>query len=196
MHKSLTEVIFILDRSGSMGGLESDTIGGYNGFLEKQKKLTGDTHITTVLFDDQYEILYNGVDVSRARLTPEQYFVRGMTALYDAVGKTILDVGTRLARIPEAERPGKVIMIITTDGAENSSREFSGKRVKEMIAHQRDKYGWEFLFFGANIDTATVAANIGIDTDNAIAFKASSAGILDLMECVSEKVEHSRKGNK
>jgi hypothetical protein len=117
-----------------------------------------------------------------------------MTALYDAVGKTILDVGTRLSRIPETQRPGKVIMIITTDGAENSSREFPGWRIKEMISHQREKYGWEFLFFGANIDTAAVAVNMGIRPDSAINFKADSAGITYMMECASEMVEQKRTG--
>jgi len=192
MNKNLTEVIFILDRSGSMGGLESDTIGGYNGFLDKQKGQEGETHITTVLFDDKYEILYNGVDVSAAGLTEKQYFVRGMTALYDAIGKTILDVGTRLAFSPEEECPGKVIMIITTDGAENASREFTGKRVKEMITHQGKKYGWEFLFFGSNIDTETVARDIGIEGDSAISFRANSRGISTLMECAAVRVEEKR----
>lgn len=193
MNANLTEVIFILDRSGSMGGLESDTIGGYNGFLEKQKKFAGKTQVTTVLFDDQYEILYNGVDISAAGLTEAQYYVRGMTALYDAVGKTILDVGTRLSRTPEADRPGKVIMIITTDGAENSSREFSGKRIKEMISHQREKYGWEVLFFGANIDTANVAGSMGIDLDSAISFESTSTGVEKMMECAFMRVESIRK---
>ena len=194
MNNNLTEVIFILDRSGSMCGLEADTIGGYNGFLEKQQKLAGQTQITTVLFDDQYEVLYNGVDISAAKLKDGQYFVRGMTALYDAVGKTILDVGTRLSRIPSSERPGKVIMIITTDGAENSSREFTDKGIKEMISHQREKYAWEFLFFGANVDTADVAMGIGIDEDSAIPFVANSLGIEKMMECASLRVESSRTG--
>lgn len=193
MNHNLTEVIFILDRSGSMAGLEEDTIGGYNGFLAKQKDMAGKTQITTVLFDDQYEILHNGVDVSQARLNDQQYFVRGMTALYDAVGKTILDVGARLSRTPAAQRPDKVIMIITTDGAENSSREFTGQRIQELIAHQRDKYGWEFLFFGANIDTAAVAEDIGIHRDNAIAFEASSQGVSLMMNCVCQYVESKRK---
>lgn len=188
-----TEVIFILDRSGSMAGLESDTIGGYNGFLEKQRKLEGETQITTVLFDDQYEILYNGVAITDAELTDDQYYVRGMTALNDAVGKTILDVGARLSRIQEAERPGKVIMIISTDGAENSSREFSGRQIKEMIAHQRKKYGWEFLFFGANIDTGAAAESIGIDRESSFAFDASPQGVEVMMNCASEMVQYYRE---
>jgi Mg-chelatase subunit ChlD len=196
MNQNLTEVIFVLDRSGSMAGLESDTIGGYNGFLDKQSKLEGDTLITTVLFDDRYEILYNGVDIAYARLHDGQYFVRGMTALNDAVGKTILDVGTRIARTPEAARPGKVIMIITTDGAENASREFTGARIKEMIAHQKQKYGWEILFFGANIDTQEAAAHFGISPDCAMAFSASSEGITQMMENACLRVEELRKGKK
>lgn len=193
MNKELTEIIFILDRSGSMRGLESDTIGGYNSFLDKQKSQAGKTNITTVLFDDKYEILYNGVDVSDARIDQTQYYVRGMTALYDAVGKTILDVGIRLSRTPEAERPGKVIMVITTDGAENSSREFSGRQIQAMISHQQEKYNWEFLFFGANIDTAVAARELGIDADNSIAYQASSQGVAEMMHSASMLVEEMRK---
>jgi len=193
MSKELTEIIFILDRSGSMAGLEADTIGGYNGFLEKQEALPGRTQVTTVLFDDQYEVLYDGVDASSAKLIEEQYYVRGMTALYDAVGKTILTVGARLARQKQQERPGKVIMVITTDGAENSSREFSGRRIRELIAHQREKYNWDFLFFGANIDTAAVADSIGIERDNAMAYEASSVGVAEMMCYAAKKVEEKRK---
>lgn len=125
MNLNLTEIVVLLDRSGSMGGLESDTIGGFNAFIEKQSQLEGDTIITVVLFDDRYEILWNGVNANKIKLTEKDYFVRGCTALLDAVGKTIIDVGYRLSQTDEEGRPGKVIFVITTDGLENASREFS-----------------------------------------------------------------------
>ena len=138
MKKGLTEIIYVLDRSGSMGHLTGDTIGAYNAYLDEQKKFDGETRITTVLFDDRYELLFNGARLDEAYLDHEKYYVRGMTALYDALGKTILDVGARLSGTPESERPEKVIFIITTDGYENASKEFSLRRVKEMIEHQQN----------------------------------------------------------
>jgi hypothetical protein len=192
MKNNLTEIIFVLDRSGSMSGLESDTIGGYNGFLEKQKKLKGDVLITTVLFDDKYEMLYNGVAIEKATINNEQYFVRGMTALLDAVGKTILDVGTRLSHTAKDERPEKVIFIITTDGMENASREFSHAKVKELITHQQEKYSWEFLFFGANIDSVQTAEHIGISAMDAMNYVASPEGTDDMMFCMNEMVTERR----
>ena len=194
MNKELTEVIFILDRSGSMSGLEMDTIGGYNGFLEKQKKQAGKTIITTVLFDDQYEVLYNGVDVDEAALTTDQYFVRGSTALLDAVGKTMLDVKARLARTPAKERPGKVIMVITTDGYENASREFSGKQIHDMIIRQQ-QHGWEFLFFGANIDTVATAKSMGIKEADAMSYESTAQGMSIMMNEMSLRVDEKRRKN-
>lgn len=170
MNRDLTEIIFLLDRSGSMAGLETDTIGGFNAFIEKQRQLEGETIVTAVLFDDRYEILWNGIDANKAILTDKEYYVRGSTALLDAVGKTILDVGYRLSKTSEETRPGKVIFVITTDGLENSSREFSYEKVKELIKHQQEKYNWEFIFLGANIDAAKEAGNIGICKDNAYSF--------------------------
>ena len=162
MNRDLTEIIFLLDRSGSMAGLETDTIGGFNAFIEKQRQLEGETIVTAVLFDDRYEILWNGIDANKAILTDKEYYVRGSTALLDAVGKTILDVGYRLSKTSEETRPGKVIFVITTDGMENSSKEFTYEKVKELIKHQQEKYNWEFIFLGANIDAAKEAGNIGI----------------------------------
>ncbi len=192
MNKTLTEIIYVLDRSGSMGGLEHETIGGYNGFLTKQAAYPGQTIVTTVLFDDQYEILYNGRDAREAALDASQYFVRGYTALYDAVGKTILDVGARLAATQEKDRPGKVIFVITTDGQENASREFSQNKVRELITHQRRVYNWEFLFFGANIDTAREAENIGIARERAVSFKATPKGMQEMMCCMCDEVKALR----
>jgi len=193
MKKELTEIIFLLDRSGSMGGLESDTIGGFNAFIEKQRQLEGETIVTVVLFDDQYEILWNGIKAEDAKLTAREYYVRGMTALLDAIGKTILDVGSRLARTPEEERPGKVIFVITTDGLENSSREFTKEKVKELIKHQQEKYGWEFIFLGANIDAAKEAGGIGIHQDYAFNYVASEAGIQEMYKIVHDSLSKLRQ---
>jgi len=181
MKKGLTEIIYVLDRSGSMGHLTGDTIGAYNSYLDEQKAFDGETKITTVLFDDKYELLFNGVSVCDAYLDHEKYYVRGMTALYDAVGKTIIDVGARLSATPESERPEKVIFIITTDGYENASKEFTKHRVREMIEHQQNKYNWKFLFFGANIDSAEAASSIGVPQEEAFDFEASKKGIGRMM---------------
>jgi len=188
MNQNLTEIVFILDRSGSMSGFENDTIGGFNGFVKKQAEL-GQTNLTTVLFDDRYEILHKGIDAKNAVLSDETYFTRGSTALLDAVGKTINKVGKRLSNMPEDNRPGKVIFVITTDGQENASRKYSYGEVKKMITHQTEKYGWEFIFMGANIDVAKEGRSLGISSDQTFAFKASSAGIgvmySDVMACCS-----------
>ncbi|NLC54028.1 MAG: VWA domain-containing protein [Firmicutes bacterium] len=196
MKRDLTEIIFLLDRSGSMGGLESDTIGGFNAFIEKQRQLEGETIVTVVLFDDRYEILWNGIRAEEAKLTEKEYFVRGMTALLDAVGKTILDVGYRLVRTKEEERPGKVIFVITTDGRENSSREFTYQKVKELIRHQQEKYGWEFIFLGANIDVAKEADALGIYKENAHSYVASEAGIQEMYNVAHDSVAKMRRSNK
>jgi hypothetical protein len=176
MDNSLTEIVFILDRSGSMGGLENDTIGGFNGFVKKQSEI-GRTNLTTVLFDNKYEILHNGIDAKNIMLTNEEYFTRGSTALLDAVGKSINDVGMRLGDMSEETRPGKVIFVITTDGLENASREYSYDDVNRMITHQREKYNWEFIFMGANIDVAKEGAKLGIVRENTFAFDASPEGV-------------------
>ncbi|TDL66691.1 VWA domain-containing protein [Rhodococcus qingshengii] len=192
MNSNLTEIIFLLDRSGSMGGLESDTIGGFNAFIENQRKLEGKTLVTGVLFDDQYEVVWNGAEAEKVKLTTEEYFVRGCTALLDAVGKTILDVGYRLSKTNEADRPGKVIYVITTDGFENASREFTYKKVKELIKHQQEKYNWEFIFLGANIDAEKEADSLGINIENAYSFEASEEGVESMYKMVSETVTEKR----
>lgn len=179
-----------------MAGLESDTIGGFNGFIEKQRDLEGDTLVTAALFDDQYEILWNGIEAEKAKLTKKNYYVRGMTALLDAVGKTILDVGYRLAKTNEEDRPGKVIFVITTDGMENASKEFTYVKVKELIKHQQEKYNWEFIFLGANIDAAEEADSLGIDAANAYNFEASEKGVEVMYNMVSEAVSDRRKGKR
>ncbi|MFI8687085.1 VWA domain-containing protein [Rossellomorea sp. NPDC077527] len=188
MNTTLTEIIFLLDRSGSMGGLEHETIGGYNSFIEKQNLLTGQTLITTVLFDDKVEQLWTGMEAEKIRLTQEEYFVRGSTALMDAVGKTILAVGQRLSNMVEAERPGKVIFVITTDGMDNSSVEFSANKVKDLIQQQQERYNWEFIFLGANINAVGEAMNIGIDSGNAYQYEASPKGVDEMFDVMSEAV--------
>jgi len=193
MDMNLTEIIFLLDRSGSMSGLEPDTIGGFNTFIEKQKELEGKINVTAVLFDNKYEILWNGIDADKARLTDEEYYVRGSTALLDAVGKTIFDVGYRLSKTSEDTRPGKVIFVITTDGMENSSREFTYKKVKELICHQQQRYNWEFIFLGANIDAEKEADSIGIDKNSAFCFEASEEGVKYMYNEVCEEVAGRRK---
>ena len=181
MNQNLTEIVFILDRSGSMSGLENDTIGGFNGFVKNQAAL-GQTNLTTVLFDDKYEILHNGIDAGDVVLTGEEYFTRGNTALLDAVAKTINDVGKRLSETPEDQRPGKVIFVITTDGLENASRKYSYDDVKRMITHQTEKYQWEFIFMGANIDVAAEGKRLGIAADRSYGWASTGAGIATMYQ--------------
>jgi uncharacterized protein YegL len=192
MNKNLTEIIFLLDRSGSMGGLESDTIGGFNGFIDRQCKQKGETRLTAVLFDDQTEILWNGVDANHARLTDEDYYVRGCTALLDAVGKTISEAGRRLSQSEEGEKPGKVIFVITTDGMENASQEYTYEKVKRMIEHQKEKYSWEFIFMGANIDAAQEAQSLGISIEDSFSFEASNDGVDKMYDMVCDAVSERR----
>lgn len=193
MNNNLTEIIFLLDRSGSMAGLESDTVGGFNAFVKRQCELEGDTILTTVLFDDEYEVLWSGIDAREVLLTEDEYFVRGTTALLDAIGKTILDVGYRLSKTPEKRRPGKIIFVITTDGMENASREFTYDKIKELISHQQEKYSWEFIFMGANIDTAKEADSLGIQLENSYSFQATHKGVENMYEMISESVMEKRR---
>ncbi|MEH7883957.1 VWA domain-containing protein [Bacillus sp. JJ1609] len=192
MNNNLTEIIFLLDRSGSMAGLESDTVGGFNAFIKRQSELDGDTILTTVLFDDEYEVLWNGIDAREVKLTEKEYFVRGTTAMLDAVGKSIIDVGYRLSKTSEDRRPGKIIFVITTDGMENASREFTYEKVKELIRHQQEKYNWEFIFMGANIDAAKEADSLGINIENSYNFEASHKGVENMYEMISESITEKR----
>ncbi|MDD2496753.1 MAG: VWA domain-containing protein [Desulfitobacteriaceae bacterium] len=189
MKKGLTELVFILDRSGSMSGLESDTIGGYNGMLEKQKKDPGEAVITTVLFDDRYELLHDRINLRGiAPITDKEYYVRGSTALLDAVGITINKIGNALKHTVEDERPEHVMFVITTDGMENASREFSYEKIRRMIEHQKSKYGWEFIFLGANIDAIATAERFGIEEDRAANYNADSEGTLLNYQIIGETV--------
>lgn len=177
MKKGLTEMVFILDRSGSMNHLTDDTIGGFNSMIEQQKKEDGEAFVTTVLFDDEYELLHDHVNITEiAPITRKDYYARGATALLDAVGKTINSVGQRLGNTPEEERPEKVIFVITTDGYENASREFTRAKVKEMIEHQQNKYSWVFMFLGANMDAVAEAGGLGIQSAYSKTYTASDIG--------------------
>lgn len=193
MKENLTELVFILDRSGSMFGLEAETIGGYNSMIEKQKQEPGEAKVTTILFDTYYEVLHDAVDIQKVEpLTNTQYFARGGTALMDAVGRTINSVGARLASTPEEERPSQVIVVITTDGYENSSTEFTKPMIKEMIEHQTNKYSWKFMFLGANIDAAAEAQSIGISGDWSAQYVASEIGTKSVYACVDSMVSTLR----
>ncbi|MEN0648134.1 vWA domain-containing protein [Caldifermentibacillus hisashii] len=192
MKQNKTEIIFLLDRSGSMSGLEKDTIGGFNALIQKQCQL-GETILTTILFDDKYEILWNGVDAIKIKLTEKEYFVRGTTALLDAIGKTILDVSFRLGNMKDEDKPDHLLFVITTDGMENASKEFSYEKVKEMIRNQQEKHGWEFMFLGANIDVEEEAEQLGISRDQTFEFEASEKGVEAMYSMVNEKLTSMRK---
>lgn len=177
MKKGLTELVFILDRSGSMGGLESDTIGGFNGMIQKQKKEEGEANVTTVLFDDEIETIHDRFPIHIIKpLTDQDYYVRGCTALLDAVGSTVKKVENIQKHLPEEMRAEKIIFVITTDGEENASQEYSAKLVKKMIEKQQEK-GWQFLFLGANIDAVSEAEKIGIKKSHAATYKNDSKGV-------------------
>lgn len=177
MKKNLTELVFILDKSGSMGGLEKDTIGGYNSMLNKQKAVEGQCVITTVLFDNNYELLHDRIDIRAVKpITEEEYFVGGSTALLDAVGKTVRKIETVQKNTSEEYRAEKVMFVIITDGEENASRQYSANQVKKMIERQKEKFGWEFIFLGANIDAVETAGRFGIDADRAVDYVPDSEG--------------------
>lgn len=189
MKKNLTELVFILDRSGSMQGLEGDTIGGFNAMIEKQKKEPGEAFVSTVLFDDQTEVLHDRVALEKVQpITDKEYYVRGCTALLDAVGGAIHHIGNIHKYARREDVPEKTMFIITTDGYENASRRYDYETVRRMIQRQKEKYGWEFLFLGANIDAAKEAARFGISTDRAVNYKCDEAGTALNYEVISEAV--------
>ena len=189
MKKNLTELVFILDRSGSMAGLEDDTIGGFNAMIEKQKKEAGEAYVSTVLFDNVSEVVHDRVSLQNVEpMTREQYYVRGCTALLDAVGKAIHHIGNVHKYAREEDRPQKTLFVITTDGMENASRQYSYDKVRAMIQRQKEKYGWEFIFLGANIDAAKEAARFGIDEDRAANYHADQKGTAVIYEAMSDAV--------
>lgn len=189
MKKQLTEIVFILDRSGSMCGLEEDTIGGFNSLIAKQKKEEGEALISTILFDDCTEVLHDRIPLDRIKpMTKEDYYVRGCTALMDALGKAIKHISTIHKYAREEDRPSKTIFIITTDGKENASRQYSSERVKKMVEERKSKYGWEFLFLGANIDAVETAGHFGISKDRAVNYHSDAEGTALNYEVLSDAI--------
>lgn len=177
MKKGLTEIVFILDRSGSMRGLEGDTIGGYNSMIDKQKTEKGEALISTILFDGQTEVLHDRIPLDKVEpITEKEYYVRGSTALLDAIGGAIHHIGNIHKYAREEDVPEKTLFIITTDGMENSSRQYSYDKVKKMVEKQKKKHNWEFIFLGANIDAVSVADRFGVDKSRAVTYECDSAG--------------------
>jgi len=200
MRKELTEIVCVVDRSGSMGAMRREAIGGFNAFLSAQKAEPGEAVLTLVLFDHEYELVHDAVPIAQVPpLDGETYEPRGTTALLDAVGRTIDDVGRRLAGTPEPQRPDKVIVAILTDGLENASQDYTHRKVAKMIAHQREKYSWEFVFLAANQDAIATAARMSIDAADAIGFAGTAEGVRDAYVCMSSEVSRRRRssdGNK
>lgn len=196
MRKGLTEVVFILDRSGSMSGLEADTIGGFNSMIKKQKKEEGEAYISTVLFDDRTEVIYDRVPVNKVEpMTNKQYYVRGCTALLDALGEAIHHIGNVHKYAREEDRPEKTLFIITTDGMENASHQYSYADVKTMVEKKKGEAGWEFLFLGANIDAIEVAGRFGIAPDRAVNYECDRRGTALNYQVLSNTVSAVRRAS-
>ncbi len=201
MKKGLTEMVFILDKSGSMAGLEKDTIGGFNGMIERQKKTEGEAYVSTVLFSGASTVIHDRADIRDvAPLTDRDYWVGGCTALIDALGDAIRHIGNVHKYAREEDVPEHTIFVITTDGMENASRRYTADEVKRMVSRQKEKYGWEFLFLGANIDAVETAARYGINEDRAVTYRNDSAGqalnfqaMGDAVECLRSSAPLSRK---
>lgn len=190
--KDKSEIVCILDRSGSMASIIEDAIGGYNTFLKDQKKIDKPANLTVVQFDDHYETHYDGDLKTAPEMTPKTYVPRGMTALLDAIGKTINAVGFRLSNLAEDQRPSQVMFVIITDGMENASREFTRQQINEMITHQREKYSWEFVFLAANQDAITEAGKIGIQGHFAVNYAATPRSAKGAYAVMSRAVSDAR----
>ena len=196
MKKNTTELVFILDKSGSMAGFEADTAGGFNSMIEKQKKLDGDVYVSTVLFSNSSEVLHDRCDISEIKpLTEDNYCVGGCTALFDAIGDAIHHIGNIHKYAREEDVPEHTMFIITTDGMENASRRYSSRKVKEMIRRQENKYGWEFIFVAANIDAVETAEHIGIRKERAANYKQSCGGTAVMFNAVDCAVTSMRCKN-
>ena len=193
MKKDLTEMVFILDKSGSMSGLEADTIGGFNGMIEKQKKEEGEALVSVVLFSNESRVIYDRVDLQKVEpMTDKQYYVGGCTALIDAIGGAIHHIGNVHKYAREEDRPEHTVFVITTDGMENASHRYTSDEVKSMVRRQKEKYGWEFLFLGANIDAVETAAHFGISEDRAVTFHSDHIGQSLNYEVVTDAVSSVR----
>ena len=193
MKKGLTEMVFILDRSGSMAGLEADTIGGFNSMIERQRKEPGEALVSTVLFSNTSQVIHDRVDIRKIEpLTDKQYYVNGCTALIDAMGQAIHHIGNVHKYAREEDRPEHTIFVITTDGMENASRRYSSDEVKKMVERQKNKYGWEFLFLGANIDAVETAGRYGIGADRAVTFLNDREGVALNYRTVGQTIRKMR----
>ena len=194
MKNNITEIVFILDRSGSMSGFEADTIGGFNATIEKQKEQDGKVYVSTVLFDNESEVIHDRVDINEIkRMTRRDYQVRGCTALLDAIGGAIHHIGNIHKYARPEDVPEHTIFIITTDGMENASQHYSGDKVKEMIKRQTEKYGWEFIFLAANIDAVETAENIGIRKERAANYRQTKDGVYRSYCAMSEAISTVRR---
>ena len=194
MNNNLTELVFILDRSGSMAGLESDTIGGFNSMVEKQKRENGEALLSAVLFSNDSSVLYDRVDLKKIEpMTEQQYFVGGCTALLDAIGDAVHHIGNVHKYAREEDRPAKTIFVITTDGMENASRRYTYDEVRRMVERQRERYGWEFLFLGANMDAVAAARRFGIREDRAVRYRCDARGTALNFKVVSEAIGSVRE---
>ena len=190
---NVTELVFILDRSGSMAGLESDTVGGFNGMIAKQKQQEGEAFVTTVLFDNEIETLHDRIPLTEVpEMTEKEYFVRGCTALIDAIGTTVKHIESIHKYARKEDVPAHTLFVITTDGLENASRVYSSAEVKRMIERKKEKDGWEFLFIGANIDAVETAKHIGISADRAVNYRADKRGTKVVFDAVSAPISAMR----
>lgn len=197
MKNNITELVFVLDRSGSMSGLEQDTIGGFNGLIKEQKNQDGEVLVTTVLFDDEYEMLHNRQNIKEIKpITRSEYYVRGLTALLDAIGITINRIRNEHVKRGIEEIPSKVLFVITTDGYENASVEFTSNEIKRLIERMRIEHDWEFLFLGANIDAVMTAEKFGIDKNRATNYHADSAGTTLNYKSINKAVYQMRNASK
>lgn len=195
MNSNLTELVFILDRSGSMAGLEADTIGGFNAMLEKQKREEGEAYLSAVLFSNNSTVLYDRVNIKKVEpMTERQYFVGGCTALLDAIGDAVHHIGNVHKYARREDRPAKTLFVITTDGMENASRRYTYDEVRRMIERQRDRYGWEFLFLGANMDAVSTARHFGIREDRAVRYQCDAEGTALNYKVLSDTIGCVRAG--
>ncbi len=195
MNNNLTEIVFIIDRSGSMAGLEEDTIGGFNAMVEKQKKEPGEALLSAVLFSDHGSVIYDRVDIRKVEpMTDQQYQVGGCTALLDAIGRAVHHIGNVHKYAREEDRPGKTIFVITTDGMENASREYTYEKVRRMVKDEQEKFGWEFLFLGADMDAISAARSFGIRSDRAVRYERDRRGTELNYEVLSRTVSEFRAG--
>ena len=196
MNNDLTEIVFILDRSGSMAGLEDDTVGGFNAFVEKQKKTEGEAVLSAVLFSNDSEVIYDRVDIQKIEpMTDAQYRVGGCTALLDAIGGAVHHIKNMHKYAREEDRPAKTVFVITTDGMENASRTYSYEEVQRMVKHEQERHGWEFLFLGANMDAIAAARSFGIREDRAVRYKRDPAGTALNYDVVGGAVSSIRRRN-